>query len=100
MTLDQCSNNLPLDKTDFFFWHPNNLTLSGTCGSGYCPFTMNGYNITFGACNMGTLNSTCVNYFNLLSKANYVGLQINIINFYQGTNPAAIFALANTGTIL
>ena len=92
MYLSKCYLKLPQDLKDVFTWHPNNLAISGPCGTGSCAFTLSGLNFTLGTCT-GNLTSPCTTYTSILKQATRISLVSNLINFFNGTSANPIFVL-------
>ena len=82
------------DTKDIFTWQPNNLHIAGPCGTGNCPFTLNGLNFTLGSCT-GNLTSPCTGYINRIKTATRISLVSNLINFFKGSSKAPVFVLEN-----
>ena len=82
------------DNKDIFTWQPKNLHIAGPCGTGNCPFTLNGYNFTLGTCT-GNLTAPCTGYINRIKTATRITLVSNLINFFKGSSKAPVFVLEN-----
>ena len=95
MYLSPCFTTISVkDTTDIFTWQPNNLNINGPCGVENCAFTMSGLNFKLGACT-GNATSPCTGYISRIKTATRISLVSNLINFFNGSNPAPVFVLEN-----
>jgi len=93
-TLSPCFTVLAPNPTAFFIWQPNNLHLTGSCGTGNCPFTFNPTTLGFsmGSCS-GNITAPCTGYITRMQSATRISLVSNLINFFNGSNPSQVFVL-------
>jgi hypothetical protein len=96
MTLSPCFTVLAPNPTAFFLWQPNNLQITGSCGTGNCAFTLNNTDLSFtlGSCT-GNIAAPCTGYITRIRTATRISLVSNLINFFSGANPAQVFVLEN-----